>query len=598
MNLWEIKLDNFLSHKDTTLRLPDGFIGIVGLNGSGKSSLVGDAVTWALWGRSRVGGAGDDLIYWNADYCQVRVRFKVNGIDYQVRRHRTRSKRTCLTLERITLTVVEPYVDLSRATLKDTQEEVNRILGMTYEVFKNSCCIEQGGAGSFSNLSPREAGKLILEILQLDKYGQYKTAAVDKCMTVRIEKDKLEAANENLQEHLDTVTGIGKVKSEKAVELRSLKKNCEVLRGKFKKSEVQGDIIKAKWQKLVLKIKENSTKLSSVEKSISKVSKRIDLISKVNGKCPLCSTALGSKKKEQVTNDLVGEHEALLDEKSGIETKLKNDRSHIPQLTGELKKYDITRKREEVASLNMKIAAVEAEVVLLSQQSNDVRVTRTKIKSNQEKIDVLDTDETIYSELGEAFGPKGIPLLVVDNAFKELEVLVNNNMQLLSDLPIEVELKTQRESVTGELIDTIQILINEGTNSRPYFNYSGGEKMIIDLSLRLGLSELLARRNNFKVETLIIDEGLGSLDESNQLNLVRTLEKLTGKFKKIITITHTQAKEYFRNYVELRKHNGISKVVLFGDLWYNKDREKISARAEPDHVTLGVKPKRRRVRKT
>jgi len=177
MDIKKVKLTNFLSHKDTSFMFPRGLTGLVGLNGTGKSSLVKDSVTWALWGRARCGGAGDDLIHKNEDYCKVHLNFSVNGREYLVIRTRTRDKKTQLDFHEI---IGEQGNELTRPVLKATQDDINKTLGMDYEIFRNSCCIEQGHADSFSKLAPKDAGKLILTILQLGDYSKYKMAAIDK----------------------------------------------------------------------------------------------------------------------------------------------------------------------------------------------------------------------------------------------------------------------------------------------------------------------------------------------------------------------------------------------------------------------------------
>ncbi|MEA3309405.1 MAG: AAA family ATPase, partial [Chloroflexota bacterium] len=60
----ELHLKNFLSHLDTRLDLRGVHLAsLVGENGAGKSALL-DAITWAVWGKSRVSyGHDEDLIY-------------------------------------------------------------------------------------------------------------------------------------------------------------------------------------------------------------------------------------------------------------------------------------------------------------------------------------------------------------------------------------------------------------------------------------------------------------------------------------------------------------------------------------------------------
>ena len=62
MDIVGIQLTNFFSHRNTDIKLTGGLVGVFGPNGAGKSSLITDSVTWCLWGKSRVGGAGDACI--------------------------------------------------------------------------------------------------------------------------------------------------------------------------------------------------------------------------------------------------------------------------------------------------------------------------------------------------------------------------------------------------------------------------------------------------------------------------------------------------------------------------------------------------------
>jgi len=49
-----VKLDNFLSHRDTELTFDNGVTVFIGGNGAGKSSII-DAMTFALFGETTRG---------------------------------------------------------------------------------------------------------------------------------------------------------------------------------------------------------------------------------------------------------------------------------------------------------------------------------------------------------------------------------------------------------------------------------------------------------------------------------------------------------------------------------------------------------------
>jgi len=552
MNLLELRLINFLSHKDTSVKFSDGLWGILGLNGSGKSSLIKDAITWCLWGEARGGGAGDSLIHEDQDFCTVSIKLEISQRAYSVTRKRERNKKTVLKLESNDL-------DISGVVIKDTQKKINILLGMTYDVFKNSCCIEQGEADSFSKLSPKEAADVLLNILQLSKYWGYKVAATDKFMVYKSESDKLILTKDVLETEIHEIKNIDLVRKCKTAKLETLQNSHKALLDKYKKAEEQYNNIQKKiGEREKLQVLGN-TELTNLNKQFTTLEKRLALLSKVNGHCPLCETSLSPDKKTLIEQKYVAEYQDLKEKITTLVTNLGLDQDTINAWKHNLTTFKLTEKATGLAKLETEMNTLIGELHILEQDSQ-LEPSLNELVLVDSRLEELKQQESIYSDLAVAFSSKGIPLLIVDNLLRELEVLINNNLSLLSDLSITVELNTQRESTKGELIDTFQILINNDLETRPYFNYSGGERLIIDLAIRLGISELLARRNNFKIETLIIDEGLGSLDDNNQAKFFETLTKLTKKFRTILVITHTSVKEYFSNIIELTKVNGVSRV--------------------------------------
>lgn len=81
---------------------------------------------------------------------------------------------------------------------------------------------------------------------------------------------------------------------------------------------------------------------------------------------------------------------------------------------------------------------------------------------------------------------------------------------------------------------------------------SGGEQDILNLCLRLALSNMLAERAGHQLSLLILDEVFGSLDETRRQNVLALLERLNGMFDQIIIITHLEdVREGVRNIVYL-----------------------------------------------
>jgi DNA repair exonuclease SbcCD ATPase subunit len=306
---------------------------------------------------------------------------------------------------------------------------------------------------------------------------------------------------------------------------------------------------------------------------MSKLYKQTELISKINGNCPVCQSELSEIRKKEVKDHLTSDYEIVKTRKELAESQIKDLELKLRSMFDEIKLLKLDEKSTQLRSAEESIIRAKARTDTVTQTVNsNSKELLDRLTKEQGQLKKLGIQQDIYSELAAAFGSKGIPLLIIDSILKELKILINNNLELLSDSSSRVDISTQREALSGKTIDTFQILIQDGLRTIPYHNYSGGERAIIDLSIRLGLSELLARRNNFKIETLFVDEGLDSLDEVNQNNFIKTFFRLTKKFKKIILISHSQVKDYFSQYIEVTKKDNISRIEFYPKVCYNVNR--------------------------
>ncbi len=86
--LRRIKLDNFLSHRDTLIAFSEGVNTFIGENGAGKSSIL-EAIHYALTGTGwRTGGkAKKPLIHNNENSASVILEFTYQGHDYKIVRY-------------------------------------------------------------------------------------------------------------------------------------------------------------------------------------------------------------------------------------------------------------------------------------------------------------------------------------------------------------------------------------------------------------------------------------------------------------------------------------------------------------------------------
>ncbi len=185
---------------------------------------------------------------------------------------------------------------------------------------------------------------------------------------------------------------------------------------------------------------------------------------------------------------------------------------------------------------------------------------RTKLRAD---LDAVNAELSIFAELRDAFGKKGIQAMIIESAIPEMEVEANRLLQRMSEGRMNLRLETQREKVTGGVAETLDIIIADELGERPYEMFSGGESFRANLALRIALSKLLARRAGAQLQTLIIDEGFGSQDARSLGLVVETINSIKDDFQLIVVISHIEElKDQFGARIDVVKEITGSRVSV------------------------------------
>ncbi|PKL56124.1 MAG: SMC family ATPase [Methanomicrobiales archaeon HGW-Methanomicrobiales-6] len=135
MLLNKLRMRNFKRFRDQEIVFQDGITGIVGNNGTGKSSIM-SAVLFALYGLQGTGLDGNYIVSSFAgpqDVCEVRLDFSVGGNEYAVVRKFKR--RPSSTLHEANLYLNQK---LLASSVQKVGQEVQRIVGMGPGDFRNT----------------------------------------------------------------------------------------------------------------------------------------------------------------------------------------------------------------------------------------------------------------------------------------------------------------------------------------------------------------------------------------------------------------------------------------------------------------------------
>jgi DNA repair protein SbcC/Rad50 len=176
-------LRNFRVYEDELdLELPPGLVGIYGPNGAGKSTLL-EAILFTLWGKARTtrdqirsAGVGGE--------CVTEVEFEHEGHLYLVRR----------TLRGLNSQVsVEAHCDgaLMSTGTRDAERFVESVLGMDDAAFRASVFTEQKQLAAFSNQSPADRRRLVLQLLGITPLDAARDAARKDARELTSDHDRL-----------------------------------------------------------------------------------------------------------------------------------------------------------------------------------------------------------------------------------------------------------------------------------------------------------------------------------------------------------------------------------------------------------------------
>lgn len=112
---------------------------------------------------------------------------------------------------------------------------------------------------------------------------------------------------------------------------------------------------------------------------------------------------------------------------------------------------------------------------------------------------------------------------------------------------------------------SVDVVDNDmGGQIRTAKNLSGGECFLVSLSLALGLSRMGGK--NLRVDTLFLDEGFGTLDDTTLNNALYALENLQAASGKLIgIISHVKSvKERIQNHITVTQRAGSGLSTLRG----------------------------------
>jgi DNA repair exonuclease SbcCD ATPase subunit len=304
-------------------------------NGTGKTTII-NALSYVFYGEALTNIRRDNLVNkTNEKGMMVSVKFIKNGVTYTIERGRKPQ------IFRFYADEIEQKSDSNEAQgeNRETQVEINKLLGMTHAMFKNIVALNTY-TQPFLSTKQAEQREIIEQLLGITLLSQKadllreKQKATKQLLTEeKMKIDAKVASNEKILESIESL----KIRSaawskQKAQDIENFqeaiaeleKVDSEIEIEKHKKLQKHNEMQTA-LRNLMKEKAYHEDSLTKAETTVEKTEKDLEFAEAA--KCPTCEQALHDDKHEH----LVGKLKTNLTESRDYTTKLKSDLAQIQQ---------------------------------------------------------------------------------------------------------------------------------------------------------------------------------------------------------------------------------------------------------------------------
>ena len=352
MILKTLTLVNFRKFKQITIEFPDGLIGVIGLNGAGKSTIF-EAIAWVLYGPVAARTPADQIKRngsAHSDSCRVELSFIFEQHLYHIVREmkgKTLSPSAVLTCDNKIVATGAGAVT----------QFIQKLLGMDFKSFFTSIFAKQKELNVLSSMNASERRPFILRMLGIDSLDAVlKDIFVDR-------KSKLQYVD-TLQHQLTDATG------------RQKKQELQNKRATLKETRKS---ITAQIEELKKNIQHIKKDSDTAKKTVEEKKKQYEHVQKKYDEMIIQKEAFEERKqiKEKISalQRKIQERQKKITEKSKHLLQYNNLPQEITQSDVQLK--EVQRQIEDITKNK---ANVQAKVTHILREKKDIKSKKTDIQ--------------------------------------------------------------------------------------------------------------------------------------------------------------------------------------------------------------------------
>jgi len=229
----------------------------------------------------------------------------------------------------------------------------------------------------------------------------------------------------------------------------------------------------------------------------------------------------------------------LVEELAGLDEQIKTRRDEIAACETALGELAFSEQEHELLGRDFETASVALNSALVA-----VEKQRGEVNTASAILSQIEQEEASYKTRIEDLNAKRSERLHLDTVSKAFDALRTD---------LNARIRPELEEAAGDLLremtdgrystlridDSYKAMIVDDGEEKPVI--SGGEDDIVNLALRLAVSQMIADRAGQSFSLLVLDEVFGSLDDTRRDNVVSLLQNLKNRFEQIILITHVES---------------------------------------------------------
>ena len=511
-------------------------------NGTGKTTII-NALSYALYGNALTNIKKNNLINkTNSKGMLVTLTFEKDGDDYRIERGRSPN------IFKFYINDQEKLVDESQGDSRQTQDDVNTLLGMSHDMFKHIVALNTY-TEPFLSMRANDQRAIIEQLLGItiltekaDALKEQIRQTKDTITEETLKINAIQTANEKIEESIQQLLGRQKAWiAKRTSDTTKLRQGIDELEHLDINSELEAHEKLQNWNEHNNAILALRKELSTLEPALVRANKSVEKVNKdileiEDATCYTCGQELHADKKEEISLRKSKELEDALAYQTEITGKVKDVTlalQEIGDINGKPTTFYETAKeayahRQNVDSLKQAWESKKDETDPYQVQIDDLQETAIQ------KIDWLPVNElTDYKEHQEFL----LKLLTNKDSFIRKKIIDQNLAYLNNRLTYYLDKIGLPHQVV--FMNDLNVEITQLGQDLDFDNLSRGERNRLILGMSFAFRDVwesLYQNINLLFIDELIDSGMDTAGVENSLGILKKMGR--ERDKNIYLISH------------------------------------------------------------